>query len=260
MSPALAQSLDIRLRPAHPAQIRHWLGRGWLDFCAYPVTGLFHGALMAIFGWLLLAVAHHQFWMLAGAFTGFLLVAPIAATGLYAISRARSRGQPTGLSMALALWKPNKPVLIGFGLLLSLAGTGWVLTSAALFTVLSPAPIQTPADFVRIVVLAPEGFLLELWMMMGALLAAPVYASSVISIPLLLDRRVGLWAAVLTSWRVVLAAPGTLTLWAGTLVLLSLLGMATLLAGLIVIGPWLAHASWHAYADLVDASALEERR
>ncbi|MBH9575526.1 DUF2189 domain-containing protein [Inhella proteolytica] len=260
MSPALVESLEIRLRPVQAGQIAGWLRRGWQDFCACPLAGLLHGAAMAAFGLALLALAGNRFWLLAGAFSGFLLVAPVAATGLYAISRARARGQPAGLAVALRMWIPNKPVLIGFGLLLALAGTGWVLTSAALITAFAPGPVDSPRDFLQLVVLAREGHLFELWMALGALLAAPVYASSVVSIPLLLDRRVGLWSAVLTSWRVVLAAPGVLGLWAALLVLLSLLAMLPLLLGLLVLAPWLAHASWHAYTELVDASALAERR
>jgi uncharacterized membrane protein len=90
-------------------------------------------------------------------------------------------------------------------------------------------------------------------------LAAPVFASSVISIPLLLERRIGVLAAVLTSWRVVIAHPGAMALWAGSIMALTFAGMVTALLGLVVVAPWLAHASWHAYRDLVDASALPQR-
>jgi len=260
MKQALDQSLQVQLRPLQAHQLVGWLARGWNDLRACPRAGVLHGALMAAFGLALLHLAGQHFWLLAGAFSGFLLVAPVAATGLYAISRGRSRGEAVGLKTAVRMWRPNKPALIGFGLLLAVAGTGWVLTSAALITAFAPAPVLSPRDFLRVVVLAPQGHLFEAWLMLGALLAAPVFASSVISIPLLLDRRIGLWAAVLTSWRVVLAAPGMMTLWAALLVLLSGLGMAPLLLGLPVVAPWLAHASWHAYTDLVDASAIPERR
>jgi uncharacterized membrane protein len=72
----------------------------------------------------------------------------------------------------------------------------------------------------------------------------------------LLDRKISVLGAVLTSWRVVMAHPAPLALWAGLLMLLTLLGMAPLLLGLIVVVPWLAHASWHAYRDLVDSTEL----
>jgi uncharacterized membrane protein len=93
-------------------------------------------------------------------------------------------------------------------------------------------------------------------MALGAVLAAPVFASSVVAIPMLLDRQVGVLAAVLTSWRVVLAQPFTMALWAAAIMLLTLAGMATAMLGLVVVVPWLGHASWHAYRDLVETVDL----
>jgi uncharacterized membrane protein len=71
--------------------------------------------------------------------------------------------------------------------------------------------------------------------------------------PMLLDRPVGVLGAVFTSWRVVMEHPLPMALWAGVIMGLTALGMALALAGLVVILPWLAHSSWHAYRDLVDA-------
>jgi uncharacterized membrane protein len=82
-------------------------------------------------------------------------------------------------------------------------------------------------------------------------LAAPLFASSVVALPLLLDRRDGVLAAVLTSWRCVMVNPAPLALWALLIMGLTALGMASLLLGLVVVVPWLAHASWHAYRELV---------
>ena len=141
----------------------------------------------------------------------------------------------------------------------ALAATGWVLISSALITLLAPAPIRTPADFIVHVVLAQDSTLFTLWLALGSLLAAPIFASSVVSIPLLLDRQATLWQAVLTSWQTVLANPATMAMWTAIILALTMLGMATLLIGLAVVMPLLGHASWHAYRDLVDASSLPQR-
>ena len=246
-----------------------WLALGWRDLWRVGAPSLLHGVALAAFGWLLLALARDQFWLLAGAFTGFLVVAPVLATSLYAQSRALERGEPTGwrtVRKTWIRWQYSRYAvhggywsLVRFGLLLSLAGTGWVLTSAALITALAPAPVHTPLDFVRQVVLARHGYLFELWLTMGALLAAPLFAASVVSMPLLLDRRVDVLQAVLTSWQTVLTNPGALALWAALIMGLTLIGMASALLGLVIVLPWLGHASWHAYRALVDASALPER-
>ncbi len=250
---ALQESRSFGMRRIPALRPLGWLARGWQDLRACPLPGLLHGLVLAGFGALLFWSARHQFWWLAGAFSGFLLVAPVLATGLYAVSRARERGEPAGLGTALTAWRPHDARMIVFGLLLALAGTGWVLTSASLITSALPGQINRPIDFIRLVVLADQGYLFEGWLALGALLAAPVFASSVVAMPMLLDRPVGVLGAVFTSWRVVMEHPLPMALWAGVIMGLTALGMALALAGLVVILPWLAHSSWHAYRDLVDA-------
>ena len=234
---------------------------GWLS--------VLHGLLPAAFGGLLVLLARDRFWLLAGAFSGFLVVAPVLATSLYAMSRALERGEPVNLQLVIKTWtdwqhsryavRGGYWSLVRFGLLLALAGTGWVLTSAALITLLAAEPINTPVDFLRHVVLSPGHYVFELWLTLGGLLAAPIFASSVVAMPLLLDRRVDVLQAVLASWQAVLTNPVTLAFWAALIMLLTLLGLGTLLLGLVVVLPVLGHASWHAYCDLVDSSLLPER-
>ncbi len=80
-----------------------------------------------------------------------------------------------------------------------------------------------------------------------------------ITIPLLLDRQVGIGQAIAASWRVVLANPIPMAFWGAILMVLTFVGFATALIGLVLLVPLLGHASWHAYRDLLDASALPER-
>jgi uncharacterized membrane protein len=148
---------------------------------------------------------------------------------------------------------------VRFGLLLALAGTGWVLTSAAFITLFAPVPINSPADFLRYIVVAPSSHVFELWLILGGVLAAPVFASSVVAMQMLLDRHITPMQAVLTSWRVVQANPLPIALWAALLMLLTLVGFATVLFGLIFVIPLLGHASWYAYRDLVDSTTLPPR-
>ncbi len=252
------------------AQPLRWLARGAHDTLRGGWLSLTHGLIAAACGALLVLLARQHFWLLAGAFSGFLVVAPVLATGLYAISRALERGQAADLQLVVNTWtrwqrlrdtaRADYWSLVRFGALLALAGSGWVLTSAALITLLAPQPIHTPLDFLQHVVLAPGNYLFEIWLGGGGLLAAPIFASSVITMPMLLDRRVDVLPAVLTSWQSVLANPAPLALWAALIMVLTLLGFATLLFGLVFLMPVLGHASWHAYRDLVDASALPERQ
>ena len=261
-SPALIESRAFGVRNVPLLRPLGWLALGWRDLMRCPLPGILHGLALAVFGGVLFVLARDKFWLLSGAFTGFLLVAPVLATGLYAVSKALEKGQRADLAVAMAAWKPDREQggrLMIFGLLLAFAGTGWVMTSASLVTGFAAAPVTTPLDFLRVVVLNEQSPLFEVWLAMGALLAAPVYASSVVAIPLMLDRKVSVLAAVLTSWRVVQTHPLPMALWAALLMALTVLGMASLLLGLVVVAPWLAHASWHAYRDVVDTSGLRER-
>jgi uncharacterized membrane protein len=209
----------------------HWLMLAWRDMALCGWISFAHGLVLALFGLGILALAHDRFWLMAGALSGFLVVAPVLATSLNALSRALERGEPANVGLVLKTWLNwqnshfNKWgndywCLVQFGALLALAGTGWVVTSAALITLLAPLPIHTPIDFIR---------------------------------------RVTLLTAVLTSWRAVLMNPLPLAFWATLIMGFTLLGLGPLLQGLVFVVPMLGHASWHAYRDLVDVSGLPPR-
>jgi uncharacterized membrane protein len=250
-------------------QPMQWLALGFKDMAQAPLLSMMHGLVLAVLGGFITLLAHDQFWLLVGYLSGFMVVAPVLATSLYAMSRAMERGETVNFDLLVQTWTQwqlklsHQPdsywSLIRFGLLLGLAATGWVITSAALITLLAPTPIHTPIDFIRYVVLAKEGHLFELWVGLGAMMAVPVFASSVISMPLLLDRRVTVLQAVLTSWKAVLTHPFQMTLWAFLILGFSLLGIFSLFLGLILVVPMLGHGSWHAYRHLVDVTGLEER-
>ena len=265
--PAAALPLVRSIRFTRPLA---WLALGWRDLWRCRTASLGQGLALAGLSALLWAFGGSHFWWLAGALSGFLVVAPVLATGFYVLSRALERGEPADVRVVLRtwlFWQRNHRSrwdhgywsLVRFGLLLALAGTGWVLVSAALITLLASEPVRSPQDFLQLVVLAPDSRLFALWLLLGSLLAAPMFASSVVSMPLLLDRRVGLWQAVDTSWKTVLANPATMALWTVAIVVLTLLGMASGMLGLALTVPVLGHASWHAYRELVDASMLPER-
>lgn len=247
-----------------------WLLRGWRDTRQLGMVSYAHGMAMAGFAALLLLLGGNRFWFLAGAFSGFLVVAPILATSLYALSRALQAGcAPDFLVISRTWtnwqggrfnrWGKGHWALARFGILLGMAGTGWVLTSAAMVKLMVMVPVNSPLDFLRYVVLARDNYVFEAWLALGAVLAAPIFASTVVTVPLLLDRKLGLLEAVLASWSVVLANPIPMAVWAALIMLLTLLGFATGLLGLVLVVPLLGHASWHAYCDLLDVSAIPRR-
>lgn len=255
--------------PIEPDQPLRWLVLGFRDLTRNPWLSLAHGLAMTLSGWLITWLAFDQFWVLVSLISAFMVGAPVLATSLYAMSRAIEHGQTVNLALLINTWtrwqlglqvQPDSYwALIRFGMLLGLAAAGWVFTSSALIDLMAPVPIHTPMDFIRHVVASQNHGLFEIWMALGGLLAAPLFASSVVSMPMLLDRRVTVLEAVLTSWKVVLTYPVTMTFWAFLLMAFTALGVFSLYLGLILVVPMLGHASWHAYRELVDVRELPPR-
>jgi uncharacterized membrane protein len=258
------------IRSIGPMQPLVWLVLAWRDMVQAGWVSFLHGFAMALGGVAIAAIAYQRFWLLAGAVSGFLVIAPVLATGLYALSRAMERGERADFSVILKTWlnwqnnhfnkwESDYWCMVQFGALLALAATGWVITSAALITLFAPVPIHTPQDFVLHIILAPDSWLFEIWLALGGMMAAPLFASSVVAMPLLLDRKVTLMQAILTSWLTVIANPLPMAIWAALILGFTLLGLGSLMLGLIAVIPMLGHASWHAYRALVDASSLPMR-
>jgi uncharacterized membrane protein len=255
MSDASHPELDIQevdmLRPMQ------WLAKAWHDMERCPTAGVVHGLILAVMGGALFWFARHDFWWIAAMLSACMIVAPLLAVGLYDISRRLERQQEARVADAFRIWFSGDKRLIQFGLLLALSSSGWLICSAGLVHWMLPASVQTPADFLRLVVLQPQLGLFEVWVVMSAFIAAPMFASTVITIPLLMDHpTLTLWQAVHTSWRVVARNPFAMSAWAGILCLFTTLGIGSAFLGLLAVVPMLGHASWHAYRDLViyDAS------
>jgi uncharacterized membrane protein len=237
----------------------HWLQLGWRDLMRVPTASLLHGVLVTAGGWIILGITLHYWYLLPGACSGFLLIGPIVATGLYELSRQLEAGCRPGISDVFAAWKRGTRPLMWLGLLLVLAGTAWVLVSAVLFALFVSAPITGLESVVRYIVLSQGSALFPVWITLGGLGAALVFAGTVVSAPLLLDRDVDMVSALLTSVRTVGENPIAMALWATLIMLATGLAMLTLMLGFVLVIPWIGHATWHAYRDLVDTSGLPAR-
>ncbi|MCO5108107.1 MAG: DUF2189 domain-containing protein [Burkholderiaceae bacterium] len=245
-----------------PARIAAWLARGARDLRRAPLASLAHGVVFAIVALAILAIGWGRGWLLAGAFTGFVLPAPALATGLYELSRRLERGQSATLSDAVSAWRAASPALLRFGALLAAIGTAWVgfcwlVVRASIGTGgdVAGVPAGGAAELLRLFADERGSALFVAWMVAGGLVAAIVFAIGVVSVPMLLERRVTLRDAVLASVRTVGEHPFTMALWAAAIMLATLVAAATVVGWVLVV-PLLGHASWHAYRDLVGEDAL----
>lgn len=236
-----------------------WLASGWRDFVRAPLVGFVHGLFVALGGWIVIVLSHTHWWLAPGAFTAFVIVGPIIATGLYEISRLLARGEHPDLASAIDAWRRGTRPLVAMGLVLALAGGLWVAISALLFGLFVKVPLQTPLDFLRYAAIGQGDRLFLLWVLFGGLVAAIVFAISVVAPPLMLGRVIGLRDAVLTSVRAVGDNPLPMALWAAIIMAATALSMATAMLGFLVVVPVIGHSTWHAYRDLVDPAALALR-
>jgi uncharacterized membrane protein len=230
-----------------------WLQRGARDLMRAPRPGLVVGAVVAVGGLLLAAATWKAVYLAPALLGGFLLVAPLFAIGLYEVSRQLERGEPRRPAGAWSAWRVNPGSIAMFGLMLALAYLFWERLAAIVFAL---SYDSQPLQLSRLAVELMSGrhvVFLSSFLAVGATVAAVVYSLSVVSAPLLLDRPVDVITATLTSLRCCARNPGPMALWAALIAALMAFGFATLMVGLVVVFPWLAHASWHAYRDLVDA-------
>jgi len=248
------------VRTVPPERPLAWLALGWHDFIRAPLPSALHGLVVAAGGLVILFVTLRAWYLLPGAFSGFVLVGPILATGLYELSRRLAAGEQPTLHDASLAWVRGTRPLVWLGLILAVLATAWVLVSAVLVALFVKAPITGLDDFLRYVVLSESSNLFWVWIALGGFGAALVFAATVVSVPLLLDREIDLGSALVTSIRAVGANPVALAIWGTIIIVATALSMATLMLGFVLAIPVIGHASWHAYCDLVDAEALPPRR
>jgi uncharacterized membrane protein len=230
-----------------------WLGKGWQDLWRQPAASLFYGVAVAVTGAVILGVTASLAYLFAAAVTGFLLVAPMLAAGLYELSRRYLAGEPATLTDSMLAWKRNPSALVSFGLLSILAGTAWQVVSVVIVALFYKGTALQPMAMMIEVLVNPQHYLMFfIYMGAGGLMAAVVFALSVVSMPMLVDRRCELLCALTTSVNAVAENPLPLALWAVIIMLLTGLGFATTLVGLVLVMPWLGHASFHAYKELVE--------
>lgn len=229
-----------------------WLQKGWQDLTTTPTVSLAYGAGIVAAGWLLSGLFWWTDWTylvmpLAG---GFMLVAPLVAVGLYDTSRRLQSGEPASLANALLSWR--RPFQVAtFGLVLLLLHFAWMRT-ALLWFVLYFHSGTPPLQYLPLYLLEVQNLpFLVIGTLLGAGFAALTFAISVVSLPLLLDRDVDVVTAILASLHAVRRNPKAMALWAGLIALFTAVGLVTFFFGLGLLFPLVAHATWHAYRDLV---------
>ncbi len=249
-TPPAPTVFDLPLNRLAPGDITRWLALGWADFRRAPGIGLFYGGCFAAMGWLLLYVFRHApAWTLALS-AGFLLMGPFLCVGLYDVSRKLERGEPPDFGDSLTAWDTRLGTMAIFGGVLLILEMLWGRASLVIFAVSFDGMPDFKGSLLALLDPDNLGFIVA-YVGVGAVFAGLIFAVSVVSIPMILDRQTDAITAGLTSLRLCLTQPGVMLLWGATLTLLVVLALLPAFLGLLLVGPVLGHASWHAYRGAV---------
>ena len=245
-----APSVAIVLKPLGYGDPLHWLALGWRDFVRAPGIGLFYGACFMVMGWALLEVYAHAPAYTMALSAGFLLMGPFMCLGLYRVSQRLEIGEKPDFGDSLMAWDTRTGQLAIFGFVLLVLEMLWGRATLVVFAVSFDGMPDLKGSLLAL--LEPENLpFVAAWMAVGAIFASLIYAVSVVSIPMILHRQTDAVTAGLTSLRLVLTQTGVMVWWG--LLITVLVGLALLpwFAGLLLVGPVIGHASWHAYRAAV---------
>jgi uncharacterized membrane protein len=239
------------VRPVPPMAPFTWLAQGFRDYRAHRLASLFYGACFALMGWFIAYTFQHAYEYVSALVTGFFLVGPFLAIGLYDLSRRRERGLPTRLAPTLRAWAPNVGAIGMFTLVLTIILLVWARASLIVFALFYTGEMPTVDTFLRQLVSADNFEFITAYILVGGFFAVLVFALSVVSVPMMLDRDTDGVIAALTSLKAFGASVPAMIVWGTIIVVLTGLGFALLFVGLVVTVPVIGHATWHAYRQLV---------
>lgn len=238
------------------ADVRAAIAAGWEDFRAAPLMGAFFGAVYALGGIAVFLVLRYLGtpWLIIPFAIGFPLLGPFAAVGLYEISRRRERGEPLAWRPILTVVLDQANRQIGWmSLVILFIFWIWIYQVRLLLALfLGLQSFSSLSAFLDVVFYTPEGNLfLLIGTCVGGVLAFILFASTVISMPLLLDRDLDFVTAMIVSFQAVFQNLRPMLGWALLVGGLTVLALLPLFLGLVIVMPVLGHATWHLYRKVI---------
>jgi uncharacterized membrane protein len=229
-----------------------WLLQGARDMGAQPVIAAFYGVAFCAMAIVLGAVFRSSPEYTMTIASGCLLVGPFLAMGLYEVSRRREAGLVPELAASLTCWDRHLGSMGLLVLVLVVLELLWGRASLVVFAVFFNTGMPSTTGVVE-AIFNPENWeFVAAYAVVGGAFAALVFGTAVVSIPMILDRDTDAISAAITSLEVVFSNPGVMLLWGGLLTALVVAAMwLPWSLGLLLVGPWLGHASWHAYRGAV---------
>ncbi len=247
---ATRRTLGLRLNSVPMTAPFGWWLSGWRDFFKCPGIALFFGLCFFIMGHILLRAFESATEYVLALSAGFLLVGPFLCLGLYRSSKSIEEGKRPLLSQALDAWLPTAGTLSLFAAVLLVLEMLWARAALIVFAV--SFDVVPEENNILAQLMNPENldFLLA-YIAVGAVFAGLIFMASVVAIPMIMDRKVDAITAVLTSIRACFTNPLAMLVWGGTITITIVLSMLPYFMGLVVMGPVMGYATWHAYRAIV---------
>jgi uncharacterized membrane protein len=257
MSPAATEASEARpvVKPVVNSlttdDLTAALNASMRDIQANPIHSLFFGAFYTLGGWFLfwLLTAFNLPYLVYPLASGFALIAPFIAAGLYEISRRREQGLPLETSGILgSIFSAEAKELRWMALVTGFTFIIWIDIAIFLYVIFFGLQEISPTNLISAVVSTPQGALfLLVGNLVGAVLGTAVFSATAISFPLLLDKDVDFITGMITSIKCIVQNPKTMISWAIFIAFMLMIGLASFLLGMVLILPLLGHATWHLY-------------
>jgi uncharacterized membrane protein len=255
-APAYVPPPKINIDAISFSDVTAALSAGWRDFLRAPLIGLFFGGIYAAGGILILLLlqVYHQPWWIIPIAVGFPLIGPFVAVGLYDVSRRLAEGKPIVWREVLAVIFEQRKRQVGWmAFVVLFIFWMWLYEVRMLLAIFLGFKSFSSIDaFIKVVTTTPEGMgFLGVGTLVGAFLSFVLFCTTVVAIPLLLDRDTDLITAIITSFRAVFRSPGPMIAWGLIVAALTALALLPVFLGLLVVLPVLGHATWHLYRRVV---------
>lgn len=246
----------VKINRIGVADVKAALAQGWRDFTRAPLIGLFFGAIYAAGGiaiWLLLSVYHEPWWIIPIA-VGFPLIGPFVAVGLYETSRRLDSGQPLHFGEILTvILAQRKRQIASMAFVVLFIFWMWLYEVRMLLAIfLGFKSFSSIEAFISVVTTTPEGIgFLLVGSGVGAAISFVLFCTTVVAIPMLLDREIDLITAIIMSFKAVFQNLVPMIVWGVLIVALTFMALLPAFLGLLVVLPVLGHATWHLYRKVV---------
>jgi uncharacterized membrane protein len=238
----------VTLRFADPF---NWLAKGWRDMMASKGIAAFYGVCFWVMALALGIVFRNKPEYAMSIASGCLLVGPFLAMGLYEASRRLEQGEAPELGASLICWDKHIRSMGMLVLVLIVLELLWGRASLVVFAVFFNTGMPSTTGVLQAIFSLQNWEFLAVYLLVGGFFAALVFAISVVSIPMILDRDTDAISAAITSLQVVFSNVLVMLLWGLLVTALVAVALIPYGAGLLLIGPWLGYASWHAYKGSV---------